>query len=196
VLGTLQGDIGPIRPVASVIGQEGEQNGYFRTLLGRKPSQKPFLTANAPPFAFSVLQGFVKSCPFDVTKIDLPIFPGLSVNGGAANVSAADQTLHFSADLATVAAAKPFVGGNGTGLFATYFIGQNIVSEPVQNVKWTAGSTISFDAFFPFVANVAEGLSIVSLTTASGFADVDDVPAKTLAAPGLLQVNDPIKKCD
>ena len=53
VLGTLQdasqllaknGDDGPVRAVASVIGQEGEQNGFYRTLLGLKPSQKPFLT--------------------------------------------------------------------------------------------------------------------------------------------------------
>jgi hypothetical protein len=198
VLGTLQdaqtllatnGDVGPIRPVGSVIGQEGEQNGWFRTFLGRVPSQKPFLTTNAAPFAWSVLQGFVNSCPYDRSLINIPIFPALTVNGGASNVSAADQTLHFTANLTGVAAAQSYVGGSGTGLFATYFIGQNIVSEAVSNVKWT-GNVISFDAVFPFIENHAEGLTIASLTTASGFTDVDAVPAKTLAAPGLIQVND------
>jgi hypothetical protein len=197
VLGTLQdaeqllatnGDVGPTRPVASVIGQEGEQNGYFRSILNRKPSQKPFLTTNAAPFAYSALQDFVKSCPFDVTKIPIPIFPGLTVNGGAASVTAEDQQLHFTADLSKSANAGPYIGKDGTGLFATYFIGQNIVSEPVLNVKWS-GSVISFDALFPYAENVADGLSIASLTFATNFTSVDDVPAKTLAAPGLIQVN-------
>ncbi len=53
VLGTLPdiqtvaataGDIGLIRPVGSVIGQEGEQNGFFRYFQGKVPSELPFLT--------------------------------------------------------------------------------------------------------------------------------------------------------
>lgn len=204
MLGTLQdasqllatnGDAGPVRTIASVIGQEGEQNGWYRGLLGLKPSEKPFLTTSTAAFAFSVLQGFVASCPFDVpAEIGLPIFPALSVLSGAggADVSAEDQTLQFSADLSgsPLAGWEQHVGGSGAGLFVTYLTGQNVpVSEPVSGVSWD-GNVVTFSAFFPFAANVMEGLSIAALTDCDGFAGPDDVPDRTLAAPGLIQVND------
>lgn len=49
-----------IRGVGSVIGQEGEQNGFYRDILGKTPSALPFLTASARDFAFSaIVQNFV-----------------------------------------------------------------------------------------------------------------------------------------
>lgn len=202
VLGTLQdasqllatnGDAGPVRTVASVIGQEGEQNGWYRGLLGLKPSEKPFLTTSVAAFAFSALQQFVDSCPFDIGEIDIPIFPPLGVLSGSAgaDVEARDQTLAFEADLSGIAeSAQKYVGGDGSGLFVTYLTGQNLpVSEPVSNVSWD-GKIIKFDAFFPFSANIMEGLSIAALTTAGNFSAADDLPGATLAAPGLIQVND------
>lgn len=201
MLGTLQdasqllaanGDAGPVRGVASVIGQEGEQNGWYRTYLGLKPSEKPFLTTSVASFAFSALQGFVDSCPFDVTQIDLPIFPALSVvsGSGGLDVEAKDQSLAFEADLSSVEGAEKYIGGKVDGLFITYLTGQNLpVSEPVTNVSWD-GKKIKFEASFPFSANVMEGLSIAALTTKADFATPDDVPTATLAAPGLIQVND------
>lgn len=49
-----------IRGVGSVIGQEGEQNGFYRDILGKNPSALPFLTASARDFAFSaIVQNFV-----------------------------------------------------------------------------------------------------------------------------------------
>lgn len=203
VLGTLQdasqllatnGDAGPVRTIASVIGQEGEQNGWYRSLLEFKPSEKPFLTTSVAPFAFSVLQTFVASCPFDVAKeIAIPIFPTISVlsGSGGMDVSPQDQTLEFSADLtASPAAWAKYAGGNGDGLYVTYLTGLNVpVSEPVSGVSWK-GNVISFKAAFPFSEYVMEGLSIAALTTECEFASADDVPDATLAAPGLIQVND------
>jgi hypothetical protein len=69
-LGTLQdvsvifaenGDTGAPGAVASVIGQEGEQNGFYRLLQNNKliPAPVPFLTRSTRDFAFSALQGFV-----------------------------------------------------------------------------------------------------------------------------------------
>jgi hypothetical protein len=56
----LDGDIGLIRGVASVIGQEGEQNGFFRFKADKIPSAVPFLTTSTREFAFSTLnQNFV-----------------------------------------------------------------------------------------------------------------------------------------
>ncbi|KAG8169049.1 hypothetical protein KVR01_001798 [Diaporthe batatas] len=201
VLGTLQdasqllatnGDAGPVRGVASVIGQEGEQNGWYRTFLGLKPSEKPFLTTSVAAFAFSALQGFVDSCPFDVSQIDIPIFPPLSVisGSGGLDVEAKDQPLSFEADLAGVEGAKKYVGGGGEGLFVTYLTGQNLpVSQPVTNVSWN-GEAIKFEAQFPFVANIMDGLSVAALTTRADFSTPGDVVTATLAAPGLIQVND------
>ncbi len=207
VLGTLQdaaeglsvnGDHGPVRAVASVIGQEGEQNGFFRTLLNRKPSQKPFLTTSVAAFAFSALQGFVVSCPFDVAAtIPIPIFPPLAVQGGD-DVAAQDQVLRFSANLAGVQAAAPYYGSADAAagaLFVTYLTGQDTpVSQPIGNVTWGGddGKSITFTAEFPFDEFVMDGLSIAALTVGGSFASADDLPASTLAAPGLIQVNDPI----
>lgn len=201
MLGTLQdasqllatnGDAGPVRGVASVIGQEGEQNGWYRTFLGLKPSEKPFLTTSVAAFAFSALQAFVDSCPFDVSQIDIPIFPPLSVLGGSGglDVEPKDQTLSFEADLTGVEGAEKYMGGGGDGLYVTFLTGQNLpVSQPVTNVSWD-GKTIKFGAQFPFVANLMDGLSVAALTAGAGFSTPGDVVTATLAAPGLIQVND------
>jgi hypothetical protein len=203
VLGTLQdasqliaksGDDGVVRGVASVIGQEGEQNGFYRLLLGSKPSEKPFMTTNVGSFAFSFLQRFVVpgSCSFNISDIPVPIFARLDVEDKSKglDVQPKDQTLTFSADLSGVEAAKKHVGGKGDGLFITYFSGQLLpISEPVSNVKWD-GSKVTVDAFFPFTANVMQGLSVASLTTSANFSNAGAVPNTTLAAPALIQVND------
>ncbi|PSR97602.1 hypothetical protein BD289DRAFT_80500 [Coniella lustricola] len=203
VLGTLQdasqllasnGDADPVRTIASVIGQEGEQNGWYRSLLGFKPSAKPFLTTSTAPFAFSALQAFVVECPFNQTQeIDIPVFPPLNVlsGDGGASVSPQDQTLEFSADLTDAPEGwHQYMDGNGDGLYVTYLTGLNLpISEPVQSVHWS-GSTVTFKALFPFTENVMDGLSIAALTTSGNFSNFDDVPEATLAAPALIQVND------
>ncbi|KAI1877335.1 hypothetical protein JX265_003343 [Neoarthrinium moseri] len=177
------GDV--IRAIASVIGQEGEQNGFYRFLLDRKPSERPFLTTSTGPFAFSALQQFVVSCPFNVSDIPIPIFTPLNV---VTTPEARDMTLTFSADLSGTGYAQ-----NGTSngdLFITYLVGQQVpITEPISNVNYD-GSVITFDALFPFSENIMEGLSIAALTNSSNFEDADDVPANTIAAPGLIQVND------
>ncbi|PTB63206.1 hypothetical protein BBK36DRAFT_1136406 [Trichoderma citrinoviride] len=204
VMGTLQdvsqaaaaaGDAGIVRGVASVIGQEGEQNGFYRTLLGAVPSEKPFLTTNVGPFAYSFLNNnFIvpNSCPFDVNALGVPIFTQLSVEGGSAalNVRPEDQWLNYSADLSSVKNAAKFSNGNGEGLFVTYFSGQLVpFSVPVKDFKWNGGK-VTFKAFFPFEENIMFGLSIASLTDGGNFTNPDAVPAATLAAPAIINVND------
>ena len=205
VLGTLQdaaeglainGDHGPVRTIASVIGEEGEQNGFFRSLLNRKPAEKPFLTTSVAAFLFSSLQDFVVSCPFDLGQIPIPRLPTIKVlsgNGGG-DVSPQDQTLTFSADLAGVAAAKPYYGSPAaaSALFITYLTGQNLpVSVPISSVAWS-GDVITFQANFPFEEFTMSGLTVAALTTASNYTGPDAIAASTLAAPALIQVNDPI----
>ncbi|KAI1336003.1 sexual development protein [Xylariaceae sp. FL0016] len=196
VLGTLQdaeqsfarnGDDGPVRAVSSVIGQEGEQNGFYRFILNRKPSEKPFLTTSTAAFAFSALQQFVVSCPFDVAAIPIPIFPTLAVETKA---EARDMNLTFSVDLS----GSPYGPDSDLGgMFVTYLVGQQVpFSEPITNAEWQ-GTVLTFDAEFPFTANIMDGLSIAALTNSAGpFADADAVVNSTVAAPGLIQVNVPI----
>ncbi|KAI1173237.1 sexual development protein [Nemania sp. FL0916] len=205
VLGTLQdaeqafaknGDDGPVRAVASVIGQEGEQNGFYRSILNHKPSEKPFLTTNAAAFAFSALQQFVVSCPFDVKQIPIPVFPALNV---LTTAEARDMYLSFSADLSSAGNGnwnntQVHPGAKLDNLFVTYLVGQQLpISEPIVNPKWH-GSVLTFDALFPFTENLMSGLSIAALTNSSGFANADAIVAKTLAAPGLIQVNEKVAK--
>ena len=204
VLGALQGanvlfakdgNTAPIQIITSVIGQEGEQNGYYRFFLQKVPSESPFLTAVPAPFAWSALQMFIVpgSCPFPLSNINLPIFTPIMTNGGAvAAIEPQDQVLSFSADLSSVAAAKPFVNGDGSGLFLTYTTGQQVpIPVPISNVKWS-GSQISFQAQFPYSENVMQGFSHAALTTSNKFGSADDVVAAALAGPAVIQVNNPL----
>ena len=203
VIGTLQdaaqalaknGDNGPIRSLTSSLGQEGEQAGLYRALLGLKPSEKPFITTSLAPFAYSLLLSFVDECPFSFDQIALPHFPVLSVisGKGGSDVEAKDQVLEFAADFSNVNPAPAEVG-KCDNLFITYFTGQNKPdSRPVKDCKWD-GKKVSVKADFPFTEFFMKGLSIASLTKKGDLAAVGDVAAATLAAPGLIQVNDPIK---
>ncbi|KAJ0344478.1 hypothetical protein COL154_007874 [Colletotrichum chrysophilum] len=202
VLGTLQdatqllaknGDSGPVRAVTSVIGQEGEQNGFYRSILARAPSSQPFLTTSIAPFAFSALQSFVvkDSCPFKMSSIEIPTFAPLNVmqmaNGG--EIEAKDQMLSMKVDLREVVTAGRFLGKDPGGLFVTYLNGQNVpLSVPVKNGQWT-GSSIEFQADFPFEKNSMWGLTIAALTFEGNFKNADDIAKATLAGPGLIQVN-------
>ncbi|KAI0592995.1 sexual development protein [Biscogniauxia sp. FL1348] len=217
VLGTLQdavqsfargGDDGPARAVAAVVGQEGEQSGFYRLALGRKPSAKPFLTTAAAALAFSaLLQRFVVECPFDVARLPIPVFPPLDVLllPPADPPTARDANLTFAADLSGLnigGSGSGYGYGNGSesgsgsggsdvgGLFVTYLVGQQRpISVPIANPRWDGG-VLTFDALFPFTENVMEGLSIAALTNASDFDSAEAMVARTLAAPGLIQVND------
>ncbi|KAF5667623.1 hypothetical protein FHETE_5681 [Fusarium heterosporum] len=176
-----------VRLVSSVIGQEGEQNGFYRIFLNQVPSESPFLTTVPAAFAWSALQSFVVpgSCEEDIKNIALPIFPPLAVNGGAiAVLEAKDQTLSFSATLD-----KSY---EGQGLYITYTTGLQLPkSVPVENVKWD-GNTITAEATFPFEELVAQGFTHAALTTSCDIATADDIPAVTLAAPGLIQVQNAV----
>ncbi len=206
VLATLQdvvqlfaknGDDGAARAVASVIGQEGEQDGFYRILLARKPSQKPFLTTNVAPFAFSVLKTFIVPGSCDLSFIPVPTFPTLSVLTGHKGqaVKPEDQDITYTTDLGSSAAAKPFLNGNGAGLFLTLLSGQDLPeSAPIKNVTWS-GTQITFSAAFPYTKLIADGLSIASLTTSNNLT-VANLANSTLAAPGLIQVYDHVSSWD
>ena len=157
------------------------------------PSESPFLTTVPASFAWSALQNFVVpgSCPFDLSKINLPIFPGLLVNGGlAALIDAQDTTLTFTADVTGNANAAKYIGQ--TQLFITYTTGQQLpYSVEAQNVKWD-GNVVTATADFPYEKLVAGGFTHAALTVSNDFANADAVPDCTVAGPGVIQVKNPI----
>lgn len=217
MLGTLQdvieifainNDHGLTRGVASVVGQEGEQDGFFRLLQKKVPSQLPFLTTSTRDFAFSSLeQGVLVSCPNDsILKEKLKVFGVLNLL--TKEVAAKDQTLKFSFDLKSLDASNVagFVNESNknwtmynNGSYSNYdwnkaslvYINQqNIpVVEPLQKVE-VSGMSVSFEAFFPYTKNLMNGLTIAAVTKCHGpFADASAVANEALFAPAFIEVN-------
>lgn len=181
----LNGDAKLARGVVGVVGQEGEQNGFYRELLGDIPSAAPFLTASTREFAFSALnQDFVVpgSCP-NINTIDLPIFGTLTLE--TPSVAAQDQQLTFSFE-ATNEYSKY---SSAQGLSLVYINQQNTpVVLPISGAK-QSGSTVTFSENFPFTENLMFGLTIAVVTNSTGpFADVDAVAAATVFGPALIEV--------
>lgn len=191
VLGTLanvqthlaqNGDIGPIAQIGSIIGQEGEQNGWYRNQINLVPSSLPFLTASARAFAFSALnQMFVVpgTCP-NVQTIDLPIFLPLMVV--TSPVEAEDQTLEFSLQSDQYQSAD--------GLSLVYINQQNTpVAANISDASYSNGA-LSFTAEFPYTEYEMNGLTIVAVTNSTGpFMNAEAVANATVAGPGLIELN-------
>jgi len=192
VLGTLQdvvslfgtgGDAALIRGVSSVIGQEGEQNGWYRTFLGKIPSALPFLTTSTREFAFSAIQGFVVpgSCP-SLSSIDLQIFPPLNVN--TSPIEDKEQDLKFSVTVENADSWK-------SDFSITYINQQNIpINTPIKDVNMV-GNMVTFTANFPYNASTfGNGLTLAAVTNSTGsFASASDVANVTVFGPGLIEVN-------
>jgi hypothetical protein len=203
VLGTLQdvqqtfgadGDVGLIRGVGSVIGQEGEQNGFYRQLLDKTPSALPFLTTSTREFAFSALQGFVVpgSCG-NLNSINLPIFGALNVDTTPLTPTPYSTTLKFSFELTNPAPAS--WNSDFSGLSLVYINQQNLpVVEKITDVQNVNG-LVTFRAIFPFDeasegALFGNGLTIAAVTNSSGpFATADLVAKSTVFGPGLIEIN-------
>lgn len=189
VLGTLQGaeltfavnnDTAVIPLVGGVIGQEGEQTGFYRNLGGKIPSALPFLTRSSGVFAFSALnQMFVVpgSCP---TKIDVPVLPPLTVM--TKDISPKTTSVDF-------AFAKP--AGFDCKMYSLVYLNQQNtpVVMPLMNVKYGDGM-VYFTAEFPYEANLMNGLTLAAITNSAGpFTDADAVAAKAVFGPGIIEIN-------
>ncbi|KAK5122446.1 hypothetical protein LTR85_004030 [Meristemomyces frigidus] len=216
VLGTLpdiqtifgdNGDNGLIRGVGSVIGQEGEQEGFYRFLLNKIPSALPFLTGSAVDFAFNAInQGFVVPGSCDAS-IDLLIHPAsgaplkefgvLTVLTSPNDITSnQDSEVEFSIDVSSSGSSHGGHGDPPSGykqgmtLFLTYINQQNVpISFPLENEKFANGA-VTFTAEFPGQSQEMNGLTIAAVTYSDGpFASPDDVANATLFGPGLIEVN-------
>ena len=183
----LNGDNGLIRPIASVIGQEGEQNGFFRTLLGLIPSGAPFLTASTREFAFSALnQNFIVpgSCP-NINTIGLPIFGTLGNSPQFLDPKDQDVTFTFSAT------GQYSQYANSYKTLSLVFINQqNVpVTATINSASIDQSGTVTISAKFPYNQFLMDGLTIAALTDGAGpFKTVADVAAATKFGPGLIEI--------
>ena len=162
--------------VASIIGQEGEQDGFYRFVGKKTPSAAPFLTSAAGQFGFSALnQVFIVpgSCP---NPPPIPVFKTLTpvTKPGPVNT-----TVTYTSDAAVTLAN-----------YITYISGQNApVTVPISGIK-KSGTTYTFSASFPFGGGFSKGLTVAALTKNKGpFTDAATVAAATVAGPGLIEVD-------
>jgi hypothetical protein len=189
VMGTLQdviqqfslnGDSGFVRGVAASLGNEGEQEGFFRLILKKRPSAQPFLTTSVRDFAFTALQSFIVpgSCP-NIDTIPLTTFKPLTVV--TKDIAAATQVIEYS-----------FTQLEGVSDYSAYALvlinGQNKpIVEPLTNVAIENG-IVTFDAGFPWDENNLNGLTITAVTNTQGpFATAGDVAKAAVFGPGLIE---------
>ncbi|KAF2150888.1 putative sexual development protein [Myriangium duriaei CBS 260.36] len=192
VLGTLQGaisafaldgDVAFTTLIASVIGNEAEQEGFFRLTESayNNPSSLPFLTASAAPFAFSALNQQVivpGTCP-NLTDIALPVFSPLIVSSRYVSSYTSSVSFNITTDNTTLVESLSLV----------YINQQNLpIVEPLQNVTMADGK-VGFKAAFPYNNNI-NGLVIAALTKTPGpFANASEVAQATVFGPGLIEVS-------
>lgn len=171
--------------LGSIIGQEGKQDGWFRVVQGKNPSAAPFLTGDAPQFAFTALQSFIVpgSCPADIHAIGtvggVATFKPLNV---LSTLGPVNSTAMFSAP-------GPVYEGTNS---VVYISGQNVpLMVPITNVT-SKGGLSYFEAEFPFQAQVGQfskGLTIAAVVKGSGpFYTLSAVAEATVYGPGLIEV--------
>lgn len=194
VLGTLQdaveifavgGDSGLARLIASVIGQEGEQQGWYRVLQGKIPSELPFLTTSDLSFAFTAIQSFTVpgSCP-NQHVIELQTFQPLTIL-----TPPGPRTQEITVSW-TVTEGHNEKRGGDHGLYMTYINQQNLPIVEELRILSRNGNTVTAEALFPFDANELNGFTIAAVTNSKGpFANANAVAKSTVFGPGLIIVN-------
>lgn len=173
-------ETGLVQIVGSILAQEGEQVGYYRSLQKKVASAAPLLTQSGPQFAYTAISQFIVpgSCP-NINVIGLTAFPALTVE---TTPKAANSTQLFSV------ASSNFTASTAA---LTYLSGQNLpVTVAISNVM-TEGNKTYFFAPFPYEEGFARGLTIGALTKVSttSFANSSQVSAATIAGPALIEVD-------
>jgi hypothetical protein len=192
VLGTLQdvnqkfaesSDFGLVRAVSSVIGNEAEQEGFFRLVQKKRASAQPFLTTSARDFAFTAIQSFTipGSCP-NIHTIPLKTFKPLNVL--STGIKAETQDIKFSF-------AKADAGTEDwASLSVVYINQQNTPIVKSLHNPTVEGETVTFSGPFPYDEFLMNGLTIAAVTRGCGpFASADEVAAATVFGPGLIEID-------
>lgn len=184
------GDATLTQDISSIIGQEGEQQGWFRVLGSKIPSELPFLTNSVRDFAFNALnQNFI--VPGSCSNIDqitslksLHVMQPLNVVKTFDPEGDNDETVQLSFELSSGTDPKDYV--------VAYINQQNIpFTLPYTVVKHEGENNLLVQAPFPFKEHLLNGLTILAIVPASltNIASNQEVADFTLAGPGLVIVN-------
>ncbi|KKK25006.1 hypothetical protein ARAM_005956 [Aspergillus rambellii] len=190
VLGALQditerfaanGDAGLTRVIAATIGNEGEQEGWFRVFQDKIPSQVPTLTTNDVNFAFTAIQNFVipGTCP-NIHEIDLRTFSPLEIitPPEARTQEIKLSWMHEKDD------------GQEIPMWLAYINQLNVPVVVPLHVLSIDGQQVTAVAEFPYDKYLMNGLTIAAVVNSGGpFADAAAVAKATLFGPGLINVN-------
>lgn len=174
-----------------MIGQEGEQEGFYRLFQGKRPSAQPFLTASARDFAFSALQMFVVpgSCP-NIDQIPLKIFAPLNVLTNVTEPK--DQTVEFSFTFPSNSTYLPDGYEPSSDFDLVFISGQDapIIANIDDDSVTIKNGVADFKATFPGKTNLLFGLTIAAVVEGGKInanSNVDDVAKFTIAGPGLIE---------
>ena len=209
VLGTLQdvneifaknNDSGLVRAISSVISQEGQQDGFYRILqqtanqVPMNPNALPFLTSAARNFAFTAVMEFVipNTCDKDnmtVLNDDFQAFIPLTVV--TTPILPQTQELEFGFSLMTPGAERYHQASMVNDMSMVYINQQNNpIVQPIQGATYNdTTNMVTFTANFPYSEYAMNGLTIAAVAPGTEFNGTDDVAAKALIAPGLIEVN-------
>lgn len=188
MLGTLQdvvqvfaegGNAGVARGVAATIGQEGEQEGWFRLLQGKIPNELPFLSTSVRDLAFTAVQGFTVpgSCT-GLDKIQLKTFQPLGLVKPPGAQSGPIQ-FTFKQDCKL-----------NSDLSVVYINQQNLPIVEKLKVIGVKDEVVTVEANFPYTENLMNGLTLAVLTTSAGpFANARAAVAATVFGPAIIIIN-------
>jgi hypothetical protein len=212
LIGTLQdvievfavnGDHTITRTIAAIIGEEAEQEAWYRLLQSKKllPVEAPFATTSSRNLAFSALQQFVVpgSCS---NTLEFEVFSQLVVN--TKKIRAEDQYLEFQFDLRELKTiddpsnqnttwedvSRGWLQSNNASLSLAYINQQQApIIQPVEHYEVNA-AVVKFQALLPFSSYLLYGLTVATIVQGNGpFPDISTVTSQTLFGPALLSIN-------
>ncbi|KAL8922333.1 MAG: hypothetical protein Q9172_003625 [Xanthocarpia lactea] len=195
--------------LGSILGQEGQQDGFFRYAQRKTPSAAPFLTGGTASIAFNVLRKLIvqDSCPQPLSTIDLPVWGNPSwEQGGLWANGYVDKALRLPEPAWPLwISINPKLSAWGSLPFTefgldvgydqsiVYLSGQNLpVVVPVGNISHVLSAPYTdFEALFPFEeAGFANGLTIAVLVNGKGpFANADEVANAVVDGPVIIERN-------
>lgn len=188
VIGTLEdairrfaigGDVALAHVIAAVIGEEGEQLGWYRMQQGKVPGEVPFLTASTLSFAFTGDQLFTVpgTCP---NKDEIPVMtfdPLTILTPPGPHTQIITVSFPIDSDIKT--------DGH---LSMTYINQQNIpVTVPLE-IGSVSDDMVVADALFPYYEHFLNGFTLAAITRGDGFPNAVAVAHATVAGPGLIVV--------
>ncbi|KAL9599057.1 MAG: hypothetical protein Q9219_004091 [cf. Caloplaca sp. 3 TL-2023] len=179
--------------LGSILGQEAQQDGFFRYVQHKTPSAAPFLTGGSLDFAFTALHAFIvpDSCPTPLSSISLTNFKPLEVYRGPAGVPGPRKTVLFRLPAnETIDCERQSIA---------YISGQNVPFQvPFEDCQPYPPSsdnrTYAFASFPIDSGKITNGLTIAAIVNvpANGTNTLltpDAVAAATVFGPGLIEYN-------